>query len=109
MNCPEKKTGGGGGGSFRESTNQKSGKCHELPRKSIHLFDSPPMIERGRGGWEGGDREGDREGERETEAGREGGARAKPGNQLVIYMKLRISRKKNHRDVSVKRSICWTK
>ena len=26
---------------------------------------------------------GDREGEREREAGREGGARAKPGNQLV--------------------------
>ena len=36
---------------------------------------------RGRGGREGGDREG----EREREAGREGGARAKPGNQLVMY------------------------
>ena len=33
----------------------------------------------------GGDREGDREGERERAAGREGGARAKPGNQLVTY------------------------
>ena len=36
---------------------------------------------RGRGGREGGDREG----EREREAVREGGARAKPGNQLVMY------------------------
>ena len=36
-------------------------------------------MERGRGGWEGGDSEG----EREREAGMEGGARAKPGNQLV--------------------------
>ena len=43
MNCPEnpqKKNskpsggGGGGGGSFRGSKNQKSWKCHELPRKS---------------------------------------------------------------------------
>ncbi len=34
-------------------------------------------MERGRGG---------REGEREREAGREGGARAKPGDQLVKYM-----------------------
>ena len=38
-------------------------------------------MERGRGGRDGGDRER----EREREAGREGGARAKPGNQLVIY------------------------
>ena len=29
---------------------------------------------------------GDREGEREREAGREGGARPKPGNQLVHYI-----------------------
>ena len=38
MNCPENqknsKPGGGvGGGSFRGSKNQKSWKCHELPRK----------------------------------------------------------------------------
>ena len=39
-----------------------------------------PRMERGRGRLEGGDREG----EREREAGREGGARAKPGNQLVF-------------------------
>ena len=39
-------------------------------------------MERGRGAREGGDREG----EREREAVREGGARAKPGNQLVIYI-----------------------
>ena len=37
-------------------------------------------MERERGGREGGDREG----ERERDAGREGGARAKPGNQLVL-------------------------
>ena len=40
-----------------------------------------PRKERGRGEREGGDREG----EREREAGRDGGARAKPGNQLVYY------------------------
>ena len=41
MNCPENNLkkiknpgGGGGGGSFRGSKNQKSGKFHELPRKS---------------------------------------------------------------------------
>ncbi len=38
-------------------------------------------MERGRGGLEGG-REGG------GEEGREGGARAKPGNQLVYYIKL---------------------
>ena len=70
----------GGGGSFR-SKNQKSGKFHELPRKSIHFFNPPSRMEIGRGRREGGDREG----EREREAGREGGARAKPGNQLVCY------------------------
>ena len=37
-------------------------------------------MEKGRGGREGGDREG----EREKEASREVGARAKPGNQLVV-------------------------
>ena len=58
----------GGGGSFRGSKNQKSGKFHELPRKSIHFFNPPPRMERGRGGREGGDREG----ESEREAGREG-------------------------------------
>ncbi len=46
-------------------------------RENRYIF--PPRMERGRGGREGSDREG----ERETEAGREGGARAKPGNQLV--------------------------
>ena len=51
-------------------------------------------MERGRGGREGGDREGgDREGEREREAGRQGGARAKPGNQLVLK---KINGKKIH-------------
>ena len=66
-------------GVFRVSKNQKSGKFHELPRNSIHFF-NPPLRMRGRGGREGGDREG----EREREADREGGARAKPGNQLVL-------------------------
>ena len=61
------------------SKNQKSGKCHELPRKSIHFLNPPTRMERGRR--EGGDREG----EREREAGREGGARAKPGNELLFY------------------------
>ena len=66
-------------GVFRVSKNHhKSGKCHELPRKSIHFL---TLLRgwRGRGRREGGDREG----EREREAGREGGARAKLGNQLV--------------------------
>ena len=73
-------TPGGSHGVFRGSKNQKSGKCHELPRKSIHFFNPPPRMERGRGRREGGDREE----KRERETGREGGARAKPGNQLVI-------------------------
>ena len=30
--------GGGRSGNFRGSKNQKSGKCHELSRKSINLF-----------------------------------------------------------------------
>ena len=63
----------GGGGSFRGSKNQKSGKFHELPRKSI-IFLTPS--EDGEGGVDGTGRE--------REAGREGGARAKPGNQLVV-------------------------
>ena len=46
MNCPENKKHKkcktpGGGGSFRGSTNKKSGKCHELPRKLIHFFNPP--------------------------------------------------------------------
>ena len=95
-------------GFFRMSKNQKSGKCHELPRNSkkslnpgggvevlggqkikksgkchelprkLINFFNPLQGWRGRGGREGGDREGERE------AGREGGVRAKPGNQLVI-------------------------
>ena len=40
-----------------------------------------PRMERGKGGRE----RGGREGEREREAGTEGEARAKLGNQLVIY------------------------
>ena len=51
------------------------------PEKKNILKPGNPRIERGRGGREGWDREG----EREKEAGREGGARAKPGNQLVSY------------------------
>ena len=38
---------------FRVSTNQKSGKCHELPGKSTHfLTPPPPKMERERGGRE---------------------------------------------------------
>ena len=37
----------GGGGGFRGSKNQKSGKCHELPRKSIICLLNPG------GGWVG--------------------------------------------------------
>ena len=45
-----------------------------------------PRMERGRGGREGG-REEVRTGRHgEREAGRSGGARAKPGNQLVTYI-----------------------
>ena len=40
--------GGGRSGNFRGSKNQKSGKCHELSRKSINLF--LPIPPRG-GGW----------------------------------------------------------
>ena len=64
-------------GVFRVSKNQKSGKCHELPRKSIHFFNPPQRMKRE--GWTGGRGQGGRKGE----GGREGGARAKPGNQLV--------------------------
>ena len=67
-------------GVFRESKNQKSGKFHELPRKSIHFVNPPSRVERVMDGREGGDRDG----EREMVADREGGARAKPGNQLVV-------------------------
>ena len=47
-------TQGGGGlsGNFRGSQNQKSGKCHELSRKSINLFlPNPPRGVPGGGGW----------------------------------------------------------
>ena len=45
--------GGGRSGNFRGSKNQKSGKCHELSRKSINLFlPNPPRGgSRGGGGW----------------------------------------------------------
>ena len=42
--------GGGRSGNFRGSKNQKSGKCHELSRKSINLFLPIPP----RGGVPGG-------------------------------------------------------
>ena len=46
--------GGGRSGNFRGSKNQKSGKCHELSRKSINLFlPIPPRGGGSRGGgWE---------------------------------------------------------
>ena len=44
--------GGGRSGNFRGSKNQKSGKCHELSRKSINLFlPIPPRGVPGGGGW----------------------------------------------------------
>ena len=43
--------GGGRSGNFRGSKNQKSGKCHELSRKSINLFlPNPPRGVPGGGG-----------------------------------------------------------
>ena len=42
--------GGGRSGNFRGSKNQKSGKCHELSRKSIHLFLPIPPGGGSRGG-----------------------------------------------------------
>ena len=43
---------GGRSGNFRGSKNQKSGKCHELSRKSIDLFlPFPPRGGSGGGGW----------------------------------------------------------
>ena len=48
MNCAEKKCDpphpGGGGGGVGGSTFQKSGKFHELPRKSINIFLTPPPV-----------------------------------------------------------------
>ena len=46
--------GGGRSGNFRGSKNQKSGKCHELSRKSIHLFLPIPPRGGSRGGGLGG-------------------------------------------------------
>ena len=46
--------GGGRSGNFRGSKNQKSGKCHELSRKSINLFLPIPPRGRGSGGGGGG-------------------------------------------------------
>ena len=46
--------GGGRSGNFRGSTNQKSGKCHELSRQSIKFvfcFPIPPRGVPGEGGW----------------------------------------------------------
>ena len=44
--------GGGRSGNFKGSKNQKSGKCHELSRKSINLFlPIPPRGVPGGGGW----------------------------------------------------------
>ena len=44
--------GGGRSGNFRGSKNQKSGKCHELSRKSIDLFlPFPPRGGSRGGGW----------------------------------------------------------
>ena len=68
----KKKPSGGGGVEVLEGQkNQKSGKCHELPRKSTHFFNPPPRMERGRGGREGGRKgEGGRQGRRgPSEAG----------------------------------------
>ena len=52
---PPPTTTGGRSGNFRESKNQKSGKRHELPRKSINIF--LPIPSRGGGvrggGWVG--------------------------------------------------------
>ena len=44
--------GGGRNGNFRGSKNQKSGKCHELSRKSIKFVFTHPT--RGGGGFGGG-------------------------------------------------------
>ena len=44
------KGGGGRSGNFRGSKNQKSGKCHELSRKSINLFLPIPPGGGSRGG-----------------------------------------------------------
>ena len=57
MNYPENqqfffKNPVGGGGSFRGSKNQKSGKFHELPRKSIIFL--TPSEDGEREGWTGG-------------------------------------------------------
>ena len=47
--------GGGRSGNFRGSKNQKSGKCHELSRKSINLFlPIPPRGGGSSGGFQGG-------------------------------------------------------
>ena len=78
MNCPENqqfKKNPVGDGSFRGSKDQKSGKFHELPRKSIHFFN--PLR-----GWREGGVDG-REKGRGRQAGKEG-PEQKPGNQLVV-------------------------
>ena len=80
-------------GFFRGSNNQKFGKCHELPRKSKKHIKNPLGGGSFRGsrvvrGWREGGADGKegtgREKGRGWQAGKEG-ARAKPGNQLVIH------------------------
>ena len=71
-------------GGFRVSQIKRPGNVKNCRENGYVFFNPPPRMVRGRGGREGGDRQG----EREREAGREGGARAKPGNQLVYYIKL---------------------
>ena len=52
IDLPTQGGGGGRSGNFRGSKNQKSGKCHELSRKSINLF--LPIPPRGGGSRGGG-------------------------------------------------------
>ena len=82
MNCPENyyycyffKPGGWGVEALGGQKIKSQGNFMNC-RENRYIFLTPhPRMERGRGG---------REGEREREADREGGARAKPGNQLVM-------------------------
>ena len=52
IDLPTQGGGGGRSGNFRGSKNQKSGKCHELSRKSIKfVFTHPTRGVPGGGGW----------------------------------------------------------